>query len=69
VHGITGIECYLPDTHFPEPHQSLTGESWHDGLCSKCAGGGTWHNITCDRCNATGFEPIALIDPETYQPG
>ena len=41
VHAITGIECYLPDTHYPRPHHSLTGESWHDGLCTHCAGAGT----------------------------
>ena len=69
VHGVTGMECCLPDTHYPRPHQSLDGESWHDGLCSKCAGGGTWNGTTCDRCNAAGFEPVELIDPETYQPG
>jgi hypothetical protein len=47
----------------------MDGETWHDGLCSKCAGGGTRHDFTCDRCNGAGFEPIELIDPETYQPG
>jgi hypothetical protein len=69
VHGVTGVECVLADTHFPRPHQSLDGETWHDGLCSKCAGGGTHHDYICDRCNGAGFEPIELIDPDTYQPG
>ena len=100
VHAVTGVECYLPDTHFPHPHRSLDGDSWHDGLCTTCAGGGTTQvapgnttpnstsdttrdasgNTTrdttddaigaiCPRCNGTGFEPIALIDPDTYQPG
>lgn len=69
VHGVTGIECVLPDTHFPHPHHSLDGETWHDGLCSRCAGGGTHDHTTCDRCNGTGFEPIALPDPDTYQAG
>ncbi|GAB2658585.1 hypothetical protein GCM10009743_38510 [Kribbella swartbergensis] len=69
VHAVTGVECYLPDTHYPSPHQSIEGDSWHDGLCSKCAGGGTWNDTTCDRCNGAAFEPVTLIDPDTYQPG
>ncbi|MEV5962520.1 hypothetical protein AB0L70_12205 [Kribbella sp. NPDC051952] len=69
VHAITGIECYLPDTHFPRPHHSLTGESWHDGLCTQCAGSGIHADALCPRCNGTAFEPIALTDPTTYQPG
>ncbi|MEV0287595.1 hypothetical protein AB0H36_26070 [Kribbella sp. NPDC050820] len=71
VHAITGVECYLPDTHYPNPHHSIEGDSWHDGLCSRCAGGGTDTDAdaVCPRCNGTAFEPVALIDPETYQPG
>ncbi|TDD25459.1 hypothetical protein E1218_14875 [Kribbella turkmenica] len=69
VHAVTGVECYLADTHYPAPHQSLDGDSWHDGLCSKCAGGGIIHGLPCDRCNTTGVEPVALIDPDSYQPG
>ena len=69
VHAVLGVECYLADTHYPSPHESLEGESWDDGLCSKCAGGGVLAGYTCDRCNGAGFEPVELIDPETYQPG
>jgi len=69
VHAVTGVECYLADAHYPRPHQSLDGDSWHDGLCSKCTGAGSWRDFICDRCNGAGFEPIELIDPETYQPG
>jgi len=69
VHAVTGVECYLADTHYPRPHLSMEGESWHDGLCSKCVGAGHWSDLTCDRCNGAGFEPVELIDPETYQPG
>jgi hypothetical protein len=67
VHGDTGAECYLPDTHFPRPHQSLNGTSWHDGLCTTCAGGGTHQATLCPDCNGTGFQPLKL--PTTPQPG
>ena len=69
VHAITGIECYLPDTHYPRPHHSLTGESWHDGLCTQCAGAGTQADTTCSRCNGTAFEPLILLSPDTSHPG
>lgn len=59
-HAVTGIECCLPDTHYPRAHQALDGSSWHDGLCDKCRGGGTSGSGTCDRCNGVGF---TLIDP------
>ncbi|WP_328521802.1 hypothetical protein [Kribbella sp. NBC_00359] len=68
VHAITGIECYLPDTHYPRPHHSLTGESWHDGLCTHCAGAGTQAGTPCPHCNGTAFEPITLPAPDTPHP-
>ena len=67
VHALTDAECYLPDTHFPRPHQSLSGESWHDGLCTLCAGSGIHDNTLCPTCNGTAFEPLTL--PDSYQPG
>ena len=67
VHAVTGAECYLPDTHYPRPHQALSGDSWHDGLCTECAGSGLVSDILCPSCNGTAFEPLTL--PETYQPG
>ncbi|TCC05437.1 hypothetical protein [Kribbella soli] len=75
VHALTGTECYLPDTHYPRPHQALSGDSWHDGLCTQCAGSGvqsemqsgTRSDFLCPTCNGTAFEPLTL--PETYQPG
>lgn len=67
VHAVIGSECYLPDAHYPWPHQSVEGESWHDGLCSKCAGSGSHDGSTCDRCNGAAFEPIEPIDPNTYK--
>jgi hypothetical protein len=67
VHAHTGAECYLPDTHYPRPHQSLTDETWHDGLCTQCAGSGVQADALCPACNGTAFEPLTL--PETYQPG
>ena len=69
VHAITGAECYLPDTHYPRPHHSLTEESWHDGLCTTCAGAGTQADTLCPSCNGTAFEPLTPKDPDTYQPG
>ena len=67
VHALTGAECYLPDTHYPRPHQALTGDSWHDGLCTQCAGSGLYADALCPACNGTAFEPLTL--PDTYQPG
>ncbi|MFF0340656.1 hypothetical protein [Kribbella sp. NPDC004875] len=67
VHALTGAECYLPDTHYPRPHHSLSGESWHDGLCTRCSGSGLVDDALCPSCNGTAFEPLTL--PETYQPG
>ncbi|NIK60476.1 hypothetical protein [Kribbella shirazensis] len=67
VHALTGAECYLPDTHYPRPHQALSGDSWHDGLCTRCAGSGLHADTLCPSCNGTAFEPLTL--PETYQPG
>ncbi|MET9272753.1 hypothetical protein [Kribbella sp. NPDC003557] len=67
VHALTGVECYLPDTHYPRPHQALSGDSWHDGLCTQCAGSGLQTDILCPACNGTAFEPLTL--PDTYQPG
>jgi hypothetical protein len=67
VHALTGAECYLPDTHYPRPHQALSGDVWHDGLCTQCAGSGLHANTLCPSCNGTAFEPLTL--PETYQPG
>ena len=67
VHAVTGAECYLPDTHYPRPHHALSGDSWHDGLCSRCAGSGWATDTLCPSCNGTAFEPLTL--PETPQPG
>ena len=67
VHAHTGAECYLPDTHDPRPHHSLTDQTWHDGLCTQCAGSGILDDALCAACNGTAFEPLTL--PETYQPG
>ncbi|MEU8226516.1 hypothetical protein [Kribbella sp. NPDC048915] len=67
VHALTGAECYLPDTHYPRPHHALSGESWHDGLCTRCAGSGLYADALCPTCNGTAFEPLTL--PDTYQPG
>jgi hypothetical protein len=67
VHALTGAECYLPDTHYPRPHQALSGDSWHDGLCTQCAGSGLHADALCPTCNGTAFEPLTL--PDTYQPG
>ncbi|TCC33374.1 hypothetical protein [Kribbella sindirgiensis] len=75
VHAVTGLECYLPDTHYPQPHQALFGGSWHDGLCTRCAGSGVQSEVQagvrfeflCAACNGTAFEPLTL--PDTYQPG
>ncbi|TDW23317.1 hypothetical protein [Kribbella kalugense] len=67
VHALTGAECYLPDTHYPRPHHALSGEAWHDGLCTQCAGSGIQSDALCPACNGTAFEPLTL--PETYQPG
>ena len=69
VHAVTGVECYLADTHYPAPHRSMDGDSWHDGLCSQCAGGGTWNATPCPRCNTTGFEPLPLPNSDTQHPG
>ena len=69
VHAITGIECYLPDTRYPRPHHSLTGESWHGGLCTQCAGAGVHADTICSRCNGAAFEPLALPDSGSYPPG
>jgi hypothetical protein len=67
IHAVTGAECYLPDTHYPRPHQALSGDSWHDGLCTHCAGSGVVSNTLCPTCNGTAFEPLTL--PESHQPG
>jgi hypothetical protein len=67
VHALTDAECYLPDTHYPRPHHALSGESWHDGLCTQCAGSGIQAGGLCSACNGTAFEPLTL--PDTYQAG
>ncbi|MFG1908019.1 hypothetical protein [Kribbella sp. NPDC048928] len=67
IHAVTGAECYLPDTHYPRPHQALSGDSWHDGLCTHCAGSGLVSDALCPTCNGTAFEPLIL--PESHQPG
>lgn len=57
-HALTQVECVLPDTHYPRPHLSLDGSTWHDGLCSECHGDGVSKETVCVTCNGVGFAVV-----------
>ncbi|MFF2651743.1 hypothetical protein [Streptomyces sp. NPDC058045] len=61
-HAGTGVECCLPDTHYPRPHHALDGTLWHDGLCPVCGGDGTAEGGLCPECQGGGFVLVELDD-------
>ena len=59
--ALTQAECFLADTHYPRPHQSMDGTQWHDGLCPTCLGSSIGSGQGCAVCQGAGF---VLVEPE-----